>query len=370
MIIGITHDKDGKIIKMMQAGGKVSIGLKPNSKINNCKNHPENTGVFRMFREYQENIITKNGPSSVSRWELYEPAQKTLVMQNSRDPNNLNIYPRTIRFMLFHYDANEMWSTCMAAYKSKCCFCRSNGMGTVASRLTIEGSKRGRVNLVCNLHECQYYIDKTCKPTGRLFLYPLCDFIPCRPYKFETRSVVTVKSIESALYDMWEMSNLAHEMYCFLQKDSKIPFRGFKFTEFMLKSRRMVVGGNETYIVEVYPTPEAIQRERDPINRVIDMYKSDPYGVPLFGVNIEVIDNKPEYQEDVLEVETIDGLTPKQQKLFCDEFDGKKDEDEVDDFDADIALDEGRMEEQLLESDEVVREVEKGAAEAANKLLE
>jgi hypothetical protein len=236
----------------------------------------------------------------------------------------------------------------------------------VAHRLTINGSSRSHVDIVCTLKECEYYLDKTCKPTGRLFLYPLCDVMPCRPYKFETRSIVTVKSIETALYEMWEMAVLAHESYCYNQHDNTIPFRGFKFSEFTLKSRRVIVGGNETYIVELYPTPEAIQRQRAPIMQIVDKLKSDPYGVPLFGTKIEIIDDEAIYKENVLEVETIDGLTPKQQKMFCDEFDGENKEDE---FDADIALNDGAMEEQLLDKDEVVREVEKSAEVAANKLL-
>lgn len=362
MIVGITHDENRELIKVIQFGGKVSIGLGANTGLNKA-DHPMQTGVFRMFKEKQTTRTIDGKVYVMPQWILDQKAQTNLEMMLSIN-GKPNTMPRVLPFLCLDYSPSTIWDSYMAAYTSQGLFCKSNGRGTVAKRLTTSSGNRKYVDIECKLEECEFYKDgKTCKPSGRLCLYPLCDVIPGRPYKYETRSPTTIKSIENGLYEMWSLLCLSHEIRCLKENNYNLVFGGFKFSEFILKSRKVMKGGRDVFIVELFPTKEFAERVKAPILQMVEMIKTNPGFIPSLDRRIENIDMSPGAK---LETKIInaspDGMTPEEQALYIQEFSPEEKAEMSDVPDDDI--DDDNIEEDIIGEGAVISsEAIKGSEE-------
>jgi hypothetical protein len=175
MIIGVTHDQDGRVVQRLSVSTKVSIGLPPNGD----RNHPTKLDHFVFLRK-------KKTPHGVE----WEP-----------DPELTEHYGfecRELRIMLIDDDIENVFPSSYAwwtATERKCW-----GDGTSASRRTPE-NPAGQPWTPCG-NGCSELASGLCKPSGDL-RFVMADFprlgSVCR---IHTSSYRSIRQIHSALQEI------------------------------------------------------------------------------------------------------------------------------------------------------------------------
>ena len=175
MIIGVTHDQDGRVVQRLSVSTKVSIGLPPNGD----RNHPTKLDHFVFLRK-------KKTPRGVE----WEP-----------DPELTEHYGaecRELQFMLIDDDIENVFPSSYAwwtATERKCW-----GDGTSATRRTAE-KPGGEPWTPCG-NGCPELASGVCKPSGDL-RFVLADFprlgSVCR---IHTSSYRSIRQIHSALQEI------------------------------------------------------------------------------------------------------------------------------------------------------------------------
>ena len=175
MIIGVTHDQDGRVVQRLSVSTKVSIGLPPNGD----RNHPTKLDHFVFLRK-------KKTPHGVE----WEP-----------DPELTEHYGaecRELHIMLIDDDVENVFPSSYAwwtATERKCW-----GDGTSATRRTAE-KPGGEPWTPCG-NGCPELASGVCKPSGDL-RFVLADFprlgSVCR---IHTSSYRSIRQIHSALQEI------------------------------------------------------------------------------------------------------------------------------------------------------------------------
>lgn len=175
MIIGVTHDQDGRVVQRLSVSTKVSIGLPPNGD----RNHPTKLDHFVFLRK-------KKTPRGVE----WEP-----------DPELTEHYGaecRELHIMLIDDDIENVFPSSYAwwtATERKCW-----GDGTSATRRTAE-KPGGEPWIPCG-NGCPELSSGVCKPSGDL-RFVLADFprlgSVCR---IHTSSYRSIRQIHSALQEI------------------------------------------------------------------------------------------------------------------------------------------------------------------------
>jgi Recombination directionality factor-like len=175
MIIGVTHDQDGRVVQRLSVSTKVSIGLPPNGD----RNHPTKLDHFVFLRK-------KKTPRGVE----WEP-----------DPELTEHYGaecRELHIMLIDDDVENVFPSSYAwwaATERKCW-----GDGTSATRRTAE-KPGGEPWTPCG-NGCPELASGLCKPSGDL-RFVLADFprlgSVCR---IHTSSYRSIRQIHSALQEI------------------------------------------------------------------------------------------------------------------------------------------------------------------------
>ena len=175
MIIGVTHDNDGRVIQRLSVSTKVSIGLPPNGD----RNHPTKLDHFVFLR--------KKKTANRVEWEI--------------DPDLTKHYGeqcRELHIMLIDDDIENVFPSSYAwwtATERKCW-----GDGTSATRRTIE-KPTGQPWKPCG-SECPELAAGQCKPGGDL-RFVQADFprlgTVCRIHTCSYRSI---RQIHSALQEI------------------------------------------------------------------------------------------------------------------------------------------------------------------------
>ncbi len=175
MIIGVTHDQDGRVVQRLSVSTKVSIGLPPNGD----RNHPTKLDHFVFLRK-------KKTPRGVE----WEP-----------DPELTEHYGaecRELHIMLIDDDIENVFPSSYAwwtATERKCW-----GDGTSATRRTAE-KPAGEPWTPCGTG-CPELASGVCKPSGDL-RFVLADFprlgSVCR---IHTSSYRSIRQIHSALQEI------------------------------------------------------------------------------------------------------------------------------------------------------------------------
>ncbi len=175
MIIGVTHDQDGRVVQRLSVSTKVSIGLPPNGD----RNHPTKLDHFVFLRK-------KKSANRVG-WEA--------------DPELTEHYGaecRELHIMLIDDDIENVFPTSYAwwtATERKCW-----GDGTSATRRTAE-KPGGQPWTTCG-SGCPELLSGQCKPGGDL-RFVLADFprlgSVCRIHTCSYRSI---RQIHSALQEI------------------------------------------------------------------------------------------------------------------------------------------------------------------------
>ena len=175
MIIGVTHDEDGRVVQRLSVSTKVSIGLPPNGD----RNHPTKLDHFVFLRK-------KKSANRVG-WEA--------------DPELTEHYGdecRELHIMLIDDDIENVFPTSYAwwtATERKCW-----GDGTTATRRTVE-KPGGQPWTTCG-SGCPELLSGQCKPSGDL-RFVLADFprlgSVCRIHTCSYRSI---RQIHSALQEI------------------------------------------------------------------------------------------------------------------------------------------------------------------------
>jgi Recombination directionality factor-like len=175
MIIGVTHDQDGRVVQRLSVSTKVSIGLPPNGD----RNHPTKLDHFVFLRK-----------KKTARGVEWEP-----------DPELTEHYGaecRELHIMLIDDDIENVFPSSYAwwtATERKCW-----GDGTSASRRTAE-KPAGQPWTPCG-SGCPELASGLCKPSGDL-RFVLADFprlgSVCR---IHTSSYRSIRQIHSALQEI------------------------------------------------------------------------------------------------------------------------------------------------------------------------
>lgn len=175
MIIGVTHDQDGRVVQRLSVSTKVSIGLPPNGD----RNHPTKLDHFVFLRK-----------KKTSRGVEWEP-----------DPELTEHYGvecRELHIMLIDDDVENVFPSSYAwwtATERKCW-----GDGTSATRRTVE-KPGGEPWTPCG-NGCPELASGACKPSGDL-RFVLADFprlgSVCR---IHTSSYRSIRQIHSALQEI------------------------------------------------------------------------------------------------------------------------------------------------------------------------
>jgi hypothetical protein len=175
MIIGVTHDQDGRVVQRLSVSTKVSIGLPPNGD----RNHPTKLDHFVFLR--------KKKSANRVEWEA--------------DPELTRHYGeqcRELHIMLIDDDIENVFPSSYAwwtATERKCC-----GDGASATRRTAE-KPGGQPWTPCG-SGCAELASGQCKPSGDL-RFVLADFprlgSVCRIHTCSYRSI---RQIHSALQEI------------------------------------------------------------------------------------------------------------------------------------------------------------------------
>lgn len=175
MIVGVTHDQDGRVVQRLSVSTKISIGLPPNGD----RNHPTKLDHFVFLRK-------KKSPRGVE----WEP-----------DPELTEHYGaecRELHIMLIDDDIENVFPSSYAwwtATERKCW-----GDGTSATRRTAE-KPGGEPWTPCG-NGCAELSSGVCKPSGDL-RFVLADFprlgSVCR---IHTSSYRSIRQIHSALQEI------------------------------------------------------------------------------------------------------------------------------------------------------------------------
>ena len=175
MIIGVTHDQDGRVVQRLSVSTKVSIGLPPNGD----RNHPTKLDHFVFLRK-------KKSANRIG-WEV----DPELTEHYGNECGELDI-------MLIDDDIENVFPSSYAwwtATERKCW-----GDGTTATRRTAE-KPSGQPWTGCG-SGCPELLSGQCKPSGDL-RFVLADFprlgSVCRIHTCSYRSI---RQIHSALQEI------------------------------------------------------------------------------------------------------------------------------------------------------------------------
>lgn len=286
-IRGLTHDTNGIINQSMKYKGKLSTGYAPNEGPNKEK-YPVAAGFFRFLKEVT--INDRIGAQAVTRkeWKLNEELQKKLEASL-----NHTVTPRKVDFICLFADPSQLWQSNLAMYSgTDGLLCRSNGVGTVAKQLKIDGDKRTWVDRECLYKECPDFKADSCKEIGIMKIFPLLD-VSTDPYRFETRSIYTILGIEASLDKIWNLCKAAHVVKK-IEAKKDIPFEGLFGLTFSLIHKKAKGGGRNIFITEIRPTPETSDAIMGPLMRGVKMNQTAALtagssSVSLLNANVDDI---------------------------------------------------------------------------------
>jgi len=175
MIIGVTHDQDGRVVQRLSVSTKVSIGLPPNGD----RNHPTRLDHFIFLRKKKTSRGVEWEPDPELTEHYGVECRKLLIMLIDDDIENV-------------FPSSYAWWT---ATERKCW-----GDGTSATRRTAE-KPSGEPWTPCG-SGCPELASGVCKPSGDL-RFVLADFphlgSVCR---IHTSSYRSIRQIHSALQEI------------------------------------------------------------------------------------------------------------------------------------------------------------------------
>jgi len=258
-IIGLTHGEDGQIEnKITKFRGKISTGYGPKEGPN-TKNHPVAAGHFVAMKEETKNQRIGTETITVNKW-----------VENKDVQSKLGKTPRVLEIVSLFKSPEDMWDTFLAKYSGDGLACRGNGVGTEAKYLTHNASgEREWKTKPCTFTECPDYISGACKPNGVMKVYPTVDPTPPNPYKFETRSLNTIRNIECALEDIWNLLKTAHTVKE-LEAGQSLPFDGMFGLKMFITHKKTKSGGRDVFVSEIVASKEFKENIMKVINRAIE----------------------------------------------------------------------------------------------------
>lgn len=252
MIKGLTHDAGtGVMNQTVKYKGNISTGYGPNDGPNKS-NSPKACGFFRFMK--QVNITKVIGGNKMT---IQEYVVNKEVQEKIQAANNGSLEPRRVECMCMDPTPDTMWESYLGKFSaSEGVLCKSHGENTVPTELYYEGEERkyrprlfdGKAS--CPYKDCPDYKAKKCKEVGVLKTFPLVD-LSINPYKFTTRSLNTITSIECALNTMFGAARMAHKMKCLQLGRDDIKFDGLMGVKFTLVHRKIKSGGRDVFITQI-----------------------------------------------------------------------------------------------------------------------
>jgi hypothetical protein len=272
VIVGITHNESGALDMVTTYRGKISAGFSPGEGPNK-ENYPVASGYYRMLKEVTrtQRVGASQKEFVIKDWILNDPIQKALVDACKGDPK-----PRVVEIVCLYKTIDEMWESSLGMYsQTDGLLCKSYGQGTNARHLVFDskGERSWEDRTFgtppvpgCPMKDCPDYQSGKCKPMGLLKCFPVVDLTP-NPYRFETRSINSIRNIESSLYKFWSLLHAAHKVKTFESGNKNIPFDGFFGARLYLVHKKAKSGGRDIFISDILPTRSFIDSVMEPIKR-------------------------------------------------------------------------------------------------------
>ena len=226
MIYGMTHDDNGKLKKTTSFYGKISTGLPPMS-MGNQNNYPVALGHYVVMIKKSKTIAGE----LVERWFKNQEVHKIIGDE-----------PKELEFFAMGKCVDDIWRSSLQSYTASGLFCQGNGKA--ASRLFIENDKRVWKGIECSGRKCEVFAGGNCSAMGRLIVNLVHDPHVTTPYRYDTKSINSINSIESGLYDAERASWVAWNL-----SGGKIngPFMGFLGMKFKISLKRKKSGGRQIW---------------------------------------------------------------------------------------------------------------------------
>ncbi len=312
MIVGLTHNAETKEQnKIVKYKGKISTGWAPGEGPGKF-NYPRSSGFFRMLKEVNETIRVgvKQEKKTQRKWVTNEPVQAALeaTCNGSKEPRRLEI-------VSMYSGITEIWESSLAWFSGgDGLVCQSQGRGTTAKMLEIQGGERRWIDRPCMFQDCPQYIEKKCCVLGRLKCFPSVDFA-INPYRFETKSINSIIGIESNLVDLFRLTKAAHIARQY-EAGKLLPFDGLFGAKLMLVLRKMKSGGKEIYCTDLMPSPEFNEMIMEPVKRGLATKAKMSRMIGEAG-SMSLLENA---QANILEnIKTIEGSSAEVLPLELDE---------------------------------------------------
>ena len=265
-IIGLTHKENGELEnKITKYRGKIATGWGPKEGPNK-NNYPTQAGHFIAMTEVTKNVRVGDKVVPRTKWLENKDIQKLI----EKSPGNDTKSPRILEITSLFKSPDDMWDTFLAMYNGDGLKCRGNGIGTEAKYLTFDDNgERAWKAKPCGFDKCPDYIAGNCKPNGVLKIYPTVDCTPPNPYKFSTNSMNTIRNLESALDDLWNLIKTAHAVKE-LEAGHPLPFDGMFGLKLYLVHKKTKSGGRDIFVTELVASKDFRDNIMKVINRAIE----------------------------------------------------------------------------------------------------
>lgn len=181
-IIGLTHEKDGRIRTSRTVTTKIAIGLPPDTN----SNYPKKLDHFVFLQKTQQ--------GKEIGWEVNQELQE-----------HYGEKCKEFWIVFLDDDPDQVFRTEYAAFVKRGCWCKGDGEHAMRRDLGPKGDQWGELkvwNRPCANGGCQEFEEGKCKPSGDLYFmladYPSLGSI-CR---WHTSSYQSIREVYSALQDL------------------------------------------------------------------------------------------------------------------------------------------------------------------------
>jgi len=201
MIYGLTHDKNtGQAKDTTQYFGKISTGYAAGEGPNKT-DHPVGCGFYRILVQKQMRIPQSGGKSVIiEKW-----------IENPDVHNKVGKEPMALKFVCVGKHPSEIWQSRLAYWSNGRIKCTGNGKTAVFSEDMGDGTVVSK-DITCPYKECSYFKEERCKAEGRLKVGLVDDYHLTSMYRLDTKSINSIKSIESSLASIYETLERLHIM--------------------------------------------------------------------------------------------------------------------------------------------------------------
>lgn len=261
MIYGLTHDKDsGDLNETTSYYGKISTGYGPNEGPNR-HNYPVSCGFYRILVQKIATIRQGNENVNIEKW-----------VENVNVHNKVGKEPKRLEFVCMGKEPKDIWHSRLAYWANGKIRCRGDGKQAIWHEAKNDGTVDAKP-IQCPYHDCDYFKAEKCRAEARLKINLKEDFHLMTPYKLDTKSINSIRSIESSLNNIFENLFRIHAL------SGKAPgeFGGLRgLTLLLVLKSKKTNAGNIVFISHI----EIPEKSENAINQAfIEVSKNNKLGL-------------------------------------------------------------------------------------------